>query len=224
MNATRLSISVLSLSSLLGTYAVAQDKKKADSSQRETVARPMTEKERQQEGRETPQGAGDALPQVAERGRRLHHHRRGTHRLQAPADRRRARAVHRAVLAAPRPHSGFDRERIQGRALPPHRLRQRAFRLRHSRLEDGSRPHLHHLRPAGRKGIASLGRHLRAAPGRRRRHHLHLPLRAVALSLYRRHRQRHHHRIRRSHHVGRVPHDHGSRPKRTRCSTSPAPA
>src|SRR3954452_14043687 len=46
MNVTRLSISVLSLSSLLGTSAVAQDKKKAESSQRETVARPMTEKER----------------------------------------------------------------------------------------------------------------------------------------------------------------------------------
>src|SRR5450432_3417878 len=46
MNVTRLSISVLSLSSLLGIYAVAQDKKKADSSQRETVARPMTDKER----------------------------------------------------------------------------------------------------------------------------------------------------------------------------------
>ncbi len=46
MNATRLSISVLSISSLLGTSAVAQDKKKSDSSQRETVARPMTEKER----------------------------------------------------------------------------------------------------------------------------------------------------------------------------------
>ena len=46
MNATRLSISVLSISSLLGTCAVAQDKKKSDSSQRETVARPMTEKER----------------------------------------------------------------------------------------------------------------------------------------------------------------------------------
>ena len=46
MNATRLSISCLSLSVLLGVYAVAQDKKKADTSQRETVARPMTEKER----------------------------------------------------------------------------------------------------------------------------------------------------------------------------------
>ena len=46
MNATRLSISCLSLSVMLGIYAVAQDKKKVDSSQRETVARPMTEKER----------------------------------------------------------------------------------------------------------------------------------------------------------------------------------
>ena len=46
MNATRLSISVLSLSLLLGVSAVAQDKKKADSSQRETIARPMTDKER----------------------------------------------------------------------------------------------------------------------------------------------------------------------------------
>ena len=44
MNVTRLSISVLSLSCLLGVSAVAQDKK--SSSQRETVARPMTEKER----------------------------------------------------------------------------------------------------------------------------------------------------------------------------------
>jgi GWxTD domain-containing protein len=44
MNATRLSISVLSLSLLAGIYAVAQEKKV--SSQRETVARPMTEKER----------------------------------------------------------------------------------------------------------------------------------------------------------------------------------
>jgi GWxTD domain-containing protein len=46
MNVTRLSISVLSLSLLAGIYAVAQDKKKADTSQRETVARPMTDKER----------------------------------------------------------------------------------------------------------------------------------------------------------------------------------
>ena len=36
------------------------------------------------------------------------------------------------------------------------------------------------------------------------------PFETVALPLHRRHRQRHHHRIRRSHHVGRIPHDHGS--------------
>ena len=35
------------------------------------------------------------------------------------------------------------------------------------------------------------------------------PFAAVALSLHRRHRQQHHHRIRRPHHVRRVPHDHG---------------
>src|SRR5215813_6981131 len=54
MNATRQSISCLSLSVLLGIgiFAAPQkddkkdDKKRADSTQRETVARPMTEKER----------------------------------------------------------------------------------------------------------------------------------------------------------------------------------
>ena len=45
------------------------------------------------------------------------------------------------------------------------------LRFRHPRLEDGSRPHLHHVRPAGRNRIASLRRHLRAALRRRRRHH-----------------------------------------------------
>ena len=146
---------------------------------------------------------------MAQRGRGLHHHRRRAGRLQAPADRRRARAVHRAVLAAPRSHSGHRRERIQGRALPPHRLRQRALCVGHSRLEDRPRPHLHHVRSAGRNRRPLLGRLLRAASGRRRRRDLHLPVPAVALSLHRRHRQQHHHRIRRPHHVGRVPHDHG---------------
>src|SRR5450755_919736 len=44
MNATRLSISALCLCLLSAISAVAQDKK--STSQRETVARPMTEKER----------------------------------------------------------------------------------------------------------------------------------------------------------------------------------
>ena len=46
MNATRLSISVLCLSLLPAISAVAQDQDKKSTSPRETVARPMTEKER----------------------------------------------------------------------------------------------------------------------------------------------------------------------------------
>jgi GWxTD domain-containing protein len=46
MNATRLSISVLCLSLLPAISAVAQDQEKKSTSPRETVARPMTEKER----------------------------------------------------------------------------------------------------------------------------------------------------------------------------------
>jgi GWxTD domain-containing protein len=46
MNATRLSISVLCLSLLPAICAVAQDQDKKSTSPRETVARPMTEKER----------------------------------------------------------------------------------------------------------------------------------------------------------------------------------
>jgi GWxTD domain-containing protein len=46
MNATRLSISCLSLSILVCLIAAGQDKKKPDQSQRETIAKPMTEKER----------------------------------------------------------------------------------------------------------------------------------------------------------------------------------
>ena len=70
MNATRLSISVLTLSTLLGVFAMAQDKKKAESTQRETVARPMTEKERRKREEKL-----------------VYHHRRGTHCVQAIADR-----------------------------------------------------------------------------------------------------------------------------------------
>ena len=44
---------------------------------------------------------------------------------------------------------------------------------------------------------------------RRRRRNLHLSFRAMALPLHRRRRHQRHDRVRRSHHVGRVPHDHG---------------
>ena len=210
MNATRLSISVLSLSSLLGIYAVAQDKKKADSSQRETVAQPMTEKERKKKEEklrkelETPyrKWLNEDVAYII-----TDEERTAFKRLQT--DEEREQFIEQFWLRRdPTPDS------IENEFKEEH-YRRIAYANEHFAsgipgLEDRSRPHLHHLRTAGRKGIASLGRHLRAAFGRRRRHHLHLPLRAVALPLHRRHRQRHHYRIRRSHHVGRVPHDHGS--------------
>ena len=48
------------------------------------------------------------------------------------------------------PTPGHHRKRIQGRALPAHGLRQRAFRRRHPRLEERSRPNLYYVRPGGR--------------------------------------------------------------------------
>jgi beta-lactamase regulating signal transducer with metallopeptidase domain len=52
-------------------------------------------------------------------------------------------------LVAPRPHAGHIRKRVQGRALPPHCLRQPALRCERPRLEDRPWPHLHRLRAAG---------------------------------------------------------------------------
>ncbi len=57
----------------------------------------------------------------------VHHHAGREVGVQAAVQRRGARPVHRAVLAAPRSHARHSGERIQGRALSPHRLRQRAF-------------------------------------------------------------------------------------------------
>ena len=191
-----------------GPYTFAAEKPAPP--QRETVAKPLTDKERKRARRQAAQRAGNSLQEVAERGRGLHHHRRRTPGLEAARHRRGARAVHRAVLAAPRPHARHRRERIQGRALPPHRLRQRALTPRAS--------------PAGRPTAAAST----SPSGRRTRIESHpsggsyerpaeegggttstYPVRAVALSLDRGHRHRHHHRVRRSHHDGRVPHDHG---------------
>ena len=209
--AKKLSAFLTACALMPATVLMAADKKKdANEPARETVAKPMSEKEkrkREEKLRKELEGPyrkwlnEDVAYIITDEER---------HSLQAPRHRRRTRAVHRAVLAAPRSHARHRGERIQGRALPPHRLRQRALRLRHSRLEDGPRPHLHHLRPAGRKRIASLRRHLRAADRRRRRHHVDLPVREMALPLDRGHRQRHHHRVRRPDDDRRVPHDDGS--------------
>ncbi len=211
MNATRLSILGISVSILLGLSMAGPQQddtsKKKTSSQSETIARPMTEKERK--AKEKKQRDELATPYKKWLNEDVAYiitdeERAAFKKLNNDEERE---TFHRELLAAPRSHARHRRERVQGRALPPHRLRQRAFRLGHSRLEDRPRPHLHHLRPAGRNRRPLLGRLLRAASGRRRRRNLHVPVPAMALSLHRRHRQQHHHRIRRPHHVGRVPHD-----------------
>ena len=78
-------------------------------------------------------------------------------------------AVHRAVLAAPRPHSRHAGERVQRRALPAHRLCQRTLRRRHSGLEDGPRTHLHRVRSARPDRVTSFRRQLPASDRRGRR-------------------------------------------------------
>ena len=143
--------------------APADSKKKAaakSDQKRETVAKPLTEKQRKaQEAAlkkelETPWKKWlneDVAYIITDEERKA---------FKQSQYRRRARTVRRAILAAPRSHPGYRRKRIQRRALPAHRLRQRAFRFRHPGLEDGSRPHLHHIRTARRNRLASLWRHL----------------------------------------------------------------
>jgi hypothetical protein len=132
MNVTRVAIACISLSAMIGLWAAAdqpQDNKKntkkgQSASAPETNAKPMTEKERKKKEAALRKELETPVPQVAQRGRSLDYHRRRALRLQASADRRRTRAVHRAVLAPARPHARHCRERIQRRALPPHRVRQ----------------------------------------------------------------------------------------------------
>ena len=168
MNATRLSIACVSLSIVVGLFAVAQQtdqnppetRKASTAPQRETISRPLSEREKKKREEklrkelETPyrKWLNEDVAYII-----TDEERAAFKRL---PDRRRARAVHRAVLAAPRSHPGYRRERVQGRALPAHRVRQRALRFRHSRLEDRPRAHLHHLRPARRNRSPPLGRHL----------------------------------------------------------------
>ena len=93
MIATRLSISCIAVSLLVCAFAVARqdnstqqqddstkktdkktDKKTAKKTV-ETISRPMTDKERKAKDKAAPQRVGHALPEVAERGRGVHHHR-----------------------------------------------------------------------------------------------------------------------------------------------------
>ena len=151
MNATRLSISVLSLSSLLGICAVAQDKKKADSSQRETVARPLTEKERRKKEEklrkelETPyrKWLNEDVAYII-----TDEERTAFKRLQT--DEEREQFIEQFWLRRdPTPDT------VENEFKEEH-YRRIAYANEHFAsgipgLEDRSRPHLHHLRTAGRE-------------------------------------------------------------------------
>ena len=143
----------------LGAQTPSSDKSSTPA-KKETVAKPMTEKQQKKQEEklrkelETPYKKWlneDVVYIITDE------ERKAFKTLQTDEERA---AVHRAVLAAPRSHARHRRKRVPRRALPPHRLRQRAFRVRHSRLEDRPRHDLHQVRPAGRERSASLGRHL----------------------------------------------------------------
>ncbi len=90
------------------------------------------------------------LQEMADGGRRLHHLAQGEGCLPPAHERPRARPLRRRLLEGPEPGPGVADEQGQGRALPPHRLRQQDLRprppLRGLALGDGA--HLHHPRRA----------------------------------------------------------------------------
>ena len=103
-------------------------------------------------------GVEGRLQDMAGTGCGLHHLGRGTEGIQEPEQRRGARSLHRAVLAAPQSQSRLSGERVPRRALSAHRLCQRAFCRRQAGLEDGPRAHVYRLRQAGLDRVASFGR------------------------------------------------------------------
>ena len=81
-------------------------------------------------------GTQQDLQEVAGRRCALDHHRRRAKAFkQLSNDEERDQFIE-AFWQRRDPTPDTDRERIQGRALPPHRVRQRALRRRYSRLED----------------------------------------------------------------------------------------
>ena len=209
MNATRLSISVLSLSLLLGTNALAQDKKKADSSQRETVAKPMTEKERKKKEErlrkelETPyrKWLNEDVAYII-----TDEERTAFKRLQT--DEEREQFIEQFWLRRdPTPDT------VENEFKEEH-YRRIAYANEHFASgipgwkTDRGRIYITYGPPDEIESHPSGGTYERP-PEEGGGETSTYPVRAVALPLHRRHRQRHHDRVRRPHHVGRVPHDHG---------------
>ena len=138
---------------------------------------------------------------MARRGRALHHHGRREVRLRRTDQRGREGAVHRAVLVSAGPGPQDPLQRIQGRALSPHRVRQRAVSQRQIGLEIGPRTNLHHPRASRRdRGLRRRGPICPRVLRRWRNHHR-PSLRKVAVSQDRRPRKQHHPGVR-----GRITH------------------
>ncbi len=88
---------------------------------------PLSDKEQFGRPEGAPAGVEGRLQDLAGPGSSLHHLRRRAQSLHEPEQRRGARRLYRAILAAPQSQSRFARERVPRRALPAHRLRQRAI-------------------------------------------------------------------------------------------------
>ena len=154
------------LSGLLALPSFAQDSSSGapapkKDGQAPTVSKPMTDKQRKKQEDKLRKELETPFKKWLNEDVDLHHHRRREQGVQGSADRRRTRAVHRAILAAPRPHARYRRKRISRRALPPHRVRQRPLRFRHSGLENRPRHDLHQVWRAGRNRDQHNRRHLR---------------------------------------------------------------
>ena len=154
MRVTRLSITCISLFSLAAAGWIleaddqpSQPPARSSAAPRETISKPLTEREEEARG-EAPQRAGNALPEVAQRRRGLHHHRR------------RASAFKR--LQTDEEREQFI-EQFWLRRDPTPDTEENEFKEEHYRriayandnfasgipgLEDGSRPHLYHVRAA----------------------------------------------------------------------------
>ena len=167
--------------------------------QRETIAKPLTEKESKRREEKLRKELETPYQKWLTRRRRLHHHRRGAQafkRLQT--DEERDQFIEQFWLRRdPTPDT------VENEFKEEH-YRRIAYANEHFASgipgwkTDRGRIYIMYG-PPDEIESASLRRHLRAAHGRGRRRDFHLPFRAVALSLYRGHRQQHHHRVRRYH-------------------------
>src|SRR6202140_3303752 len=203
MNASRLSITFVSLSILAGVFGAPQkdDKKKAASSTGETIAKPLTDKEKRKRDEklrkelETPyrKWLNEDVAYII-----TDEERATFKRLQT--DEEREQFIEQFWLRRdPTPDT------VENEFKEEH-YRRIAYANEHYASgipgwkTDRGRIYITFGPPDEIESHPSGGPYARP-PGRGRRHDFHLPVRAVALPLYRGYRQRYPYRVRRPHHV-----------------------